>query len=111
MTHIAKIVLVAGTLLASAASATTGAKVTAMGFGNSQQHAKMVTIQTWLQAAFQEYGYSDWNNAYISNMECHKQAGGQAGGYNTTMQREVIRTGGNPSAPLSCIVSGMQEAQ
>jgi len=110
MTRIAKLLLVAVALTASAAQATQGAKVTAMGYGDSQQHAKMVTIQTWTRAAFAEYGFANWNNAYIGHMECHQNATAGATSNNyQTLQREVIRTGGNPNAAWSCIVSGYQE--
>ncbi len=111
MTNFAKIALIAAALTASAAQATQGTKVTALGYGDSRQHAKMVTIQTWTQAAFAEYGFANWNNAYIGHMECHENINA---GASTTQQygalsREIMRTGGNPNAAWSCIVSGFQD--
>lgn len=111
MTHIAKIILAAAALAASTMTATAGAKVTAMGYGNTKTHAKMVTIQTWTKAAYDAYGFADWNTAYIGYMECHPNSvqQGAASGF-STMQREVIRTGGDSSADWSCIVSGFQDS-
>lgn len=110
MNTIAKIALVALSLTATAVAADQGPKVTAMGYGHSQQHAKMVTIQTWVHAAKDAYTYADWNKAYIGHMECIENYQTGSSQY-STLQREVIKIGGDQNAPWSCIVSGFQDVR
>ncbi len=110
MKTIAKIALVALSLTATAAAAGQGDKITAMGYGHNQQHAKIVTIQTWTAAAHDSYGYADWNSAYIGNMECVQNTAYATSQY-STLSREVIKIGGDQNAPWSCIVSGYQEVK
>ena len=51
MKNFAKIAFAALALTATSAAAGQGDKITAMGYGHSQQQAKIVTIQTWTVAA------------------------------------------------------------
>lgn len=113
MTNFAKTALTALALIAggTAALATQGAKITAMGYGQTIHHAKMVTIQVWQQAAHQSYGYADWNTAYVNAVECYQNNYAPTTQKFTTLQREVIKTGGDINAPYSCIVSGYQEVK
>lgn len=110
MKTFAKIAIAALALTATAAAAGQGDKITAMGYGPTQQQAKIVTIQTWSAAAHSSYGYADWNTAYIGHMEC-VQNYATASQKNSTLSREVIKIGGDQSAPWSCIVSGYQDVK
>jgi hypothetical protein len=110
MNAFAKIALVAVSLTATAAAASQGDKITAMGYGHNQQHAKMVTIQTWATAAHGSYGYADWNTAYIGHMECIQNSSYGSSKY-STLSREVIKVGGDHGASWSCIVSWYQDVK
>jgi hypothetical protein len=110
MTHFARLAIFALSLFATSAAATQGAKVTAMGFGDSRQHAKMVTIQTWTQAALQEYGFADWNTAYLGQVTCAPNSSAAGTPQYGTLSREIIKIGGNPGSSWACIVSGYQES-
>ncbi|BBU56803.1 hypothetical protein KU6B_30680 [Mameliella alba] len=110
MKNFAKIAFAALALTATSAAAGQGDKITAMGYGHSQQQAKIVTIQTWTAAAHESYGYADWNTAYVGQMEC-VQNYAKSTNEITTFSREVIRVGGDQSAPWSCIVSGYQDVK
>ncbi|KUF11377.1 hypothetical protein [Pseudoponticoccus marisrubri] len=113
MTRFAKTALTALALIAgaSAAMATQGDKITALGYGHTQQHAKLVTVDTWQKAAQDSYGYADWNTAYIGHMECFEKSYQAPSQQFSTLSREIIRTGGDSNAPWSCIVSGYQEVR
>lgn len=108
MKTIAALTAVALALTAAAASAAQGDKITALGYGHSQQQAKIVTIQTWTAAAQDAYGYADWNTAYIGHMECVQNYAAATSQF-STLSREVIKVGGDQNAPWSCIVSGYQD--
>lgn len=110
MKTFAKIAFAALALTATGAVADQGDKITAMGYGPTQQHAKIVTIQTWTTAAHDSYGYADWNTAYIGHMECVQTYATATQKY-STLSREVIKIGGDQSAPWSCIVSGYQDVK
>lgn len=110
MKTLAKIAIAALALTATGAAADQGDKITAMGYGHNQQQAKIVTIQTWTQAAHDSYGYADWNTAYIGHMECVQNYAAGTQQY-STLSREVIKVGGDQNAPWSCIVSGYQDVK
>ncbi|MBY6114679.1 hypothetical protein KUW09_09390 [Mameliella alba] len=111
MKTIAKIALTALALTATAAAAEQGDKITALGYGHSQQQAKIVTIQTWTAAAHDAYGYADWNTAYVGQMECVQNYATTTNKKFTTLSREIIKIGGDQSAPWTCIVSGYQDVK
>ncbi|MGP6085613.1 hypothetical protein [Antarctobacter jejuensis] len=110
MKILAKMTLAALALSATAAAAAQGDKITALGYGHTQQQAKIVTIQTWTNAAHDAYGYADWNTAYIGHMECIQNPAYASNKY-STLSREIIKTGGDQTAPWSCIVSGFQDVK
>lgn len=110
MNAIAKIALLALSLTATSVAASQGDKITAMGYGQTQQQAKIITIQTWSMAAQDSYGYADWNSAYIGHMECIQNDSYASQQY-STLSREVIKIGGNQNGKWSCIVSGYQDVK
>ncbi len=110
MKTLAKMTLAALALSATAAAADQGDKITALGYGHTQQQAKIVTIQTWTTAAHDSYGYADWNTAYIGHMECIQNPAYASNKY-STLSREIIKIGGDQNAPWSCIVSGFQDVK
>lgn len=110
MKTLAKIAFTALALSATAAAAGQGDKITALGYGPTQHHAKIITIQTWTAAAQDAYGYADWNTAYIGHMECIQNPAYASNKY-STLSREIIKIGGDQSAPWSCIVSGYQDVK
>ncbi|SMX36176.1 hypothetical protein [Maliponia aquimaris] len=110
MNTFAKITAIALALTAGAAAAEQGDKITALGYGHTQQQAKIITIQTWTVAANDAYGYADWNTAYIGHMECIQNYAAATSQY-STLSREVIKVGGDQNAPWSCIVSGYQDVR
>ncbi len=110
MKTILKTALVALSLAATAtgAIASQGDQITAMGYGKTMQHAKILTVQTWKSGAAHIYGYADWSNAFVGRMECFQNdyAAGSTSTFSDT--REYIFEGGKDSDPWVCMVSGTQ---
>lgn len=109
MNALFKTAIVAFSLFASAAAATQGDEITAIGYGKTMQHAKIITINTWKSAAKDSYGYADWNGARTGPLECFKNEYSDTSVQSTSDFREVIREGGNDQDPWVCSVSGTQQ--